>query len=94
MVSTGDNRYNCFHCDFDLCVNCVRLKGGENAVVHAHFDFFPATTLTEDSDSEPPSASPVTASQETLLATSALLEQERPPPSYNECMIRTYGDFV
>jgi hypothetical protein len=58
------------------------------------FDTFPATTLTKNLDSEPPSILPVTVSQETLLAMSALLERERTPPSYKECMICLYWDFV
>jgi len=33
MGSLGDNRFNCFVCDYDLCKDCAKVKEAENEQV-------------------------------------------------------------
>ncbi len=87
VANTGSNRYNCFHCNHDLCVNCLRLRSGPDAVAE------------EDSREASSSAAPAAAGsetsprQETVVVVENARESDDLPPSYEECM-KKFGDVV
>jgi hypothetical protein len=82
ILCTNANRYNCFHCNYDLCVNCVRYMGGPNAVA-------------ADTDPQPcpRPTTPAQAAADSVLVVSADRAVSDPPPSYYDCM-KEFGDVV
>jgi len=84
--STGQNRFNCFSCNFDLCESCVNRKLGKTVMGWEEEQRRRALQIARDSWYFGPSSA---STHEQPSAPQLDYQEEEPPPSYHQAIIET-----